>query len=190
LTLEKEKILIAEILDGNTDAFEDLLFANQKNVYNLALKMTGNQADAEDIAQEAFIKAFRLLGGFRGESRFSVWLYRLTYNQCIDFLRKKKQVSMISLSQEYDGGDEHEFDIPDLQELPEDSVLRNELREIIDESIKELDIFHREIIIMREVTDMSYSDIATTLNISEGTVKSRLSRARKILAQILIRKGA
>jgi len=189
LTKELEQQIIKDILSGDIDAFEDLLIANQKNVYNLALKMTGNPADAEDISQEAFLKAFRLLESFRGESRFSVWLYRLTYNLCIDFLRKNKKVSMISLSQKHDDDDDYEFDITDTSEQPERTVVRNEMREIIDKSINELDVFHREILIMREIADMSYSEIAQTLKISEGTVKSRLSRARKSLAQILVRKG-
>lgn len=189
MTKELEQQIIKDILSGDIDAFEDLLIANQKNVYNLALKMTGNPADAEDISQEAFLKAFRLLESFRGESRFSVWLYRLTYNLCIDFLRKNKKVSMISLSQKHDDDDDYEFDITDTSEQPERTVVRNEMREIIDKSINELDVFHREILIMREIADMSYSEIAQTLKISEGTVKSRLSRARKSLAQILVRKG-
>ena len=189
MTKELENQIIEKVMAGDTDAFEDLLVANQNNVYNLALKMTGNQADAEDISQEAFLKAFRLLDSFRGESRFSVWLYRLTYNLCIDFLRKNKRVSMVSLSQQHDDSDDYEFDIIDTSEQPENAVLRHEMRDIIDKSMSELDLFHREIIVMREVSDMSYSEIAQTLNISEGTVKSRLSRARKNLADILIRNG-
>jgi len=189
LTKELENQIIEKVIAGDTDAFEELLLANQNNVYNLALKMTGNQADAEDISQEAFFKAFRLLDSFRGESRFSVWLYRLTYNLCIDFLRKNKKTSTISLSQQYDDSDDYEFDITDTSEQPENTVLRREMRDIIDKSISELDLLHREIIIMREVADMSYFDIAKTLNISEGTVKSRLSRARKNLARILENNG-
>ena len=189
MTQEREKEIIENVLGGDTDAFEELLLAHQTNVYNLAFKMTGNQTDAEDISQEAFFKAFRLLKGFRGDSRFSVWLYRLTYNQCIDFLRKRKRNQAVSLSQSDDGGDDFALEIPDVRELPENAAIRRELGNAINKSIKELDQNYREIIVMREIADMSYSDIAKTLNINEGTVKSRLSRARKNLANLLLSKS-
>ena len=189
MTQEREKEVIEKVLAGDTDAFEEIVLANQANVYNLALKMTGNQTDAEDVAQEAFFKAFRLLKGFRGDSRFSVWLYRLTYNLSIDFLRKRKRTQTISLSQPDDDGKDFALEIPDIRELPEDRVMRRELGDAINASINELDLSYREIIAMREIADMSYSDIANTLHINEGTVKSRLSRARKKLASLLIRKS-
>ena len=84
---DEEKSIIARVLAGDTEAFEALVLENQKQVYNLALRMTGSEEDANDIAQEAFIRAFRSLASFRGDSKFSVWLYRLTSNICLDFLR-------------------------------------------------------------------------------------------------------
>ena len=189
MTLEQEKQLISRVIDGDTSAFEDLVRQNQTTVYNLALKMTGNPSDAEDISQEAFFKAYQLIRGFRGDSRFSVWLYRLTYNQCIDFLRRRKRTQTVSLSQTDDEGDDFALQLPDVRELPENAAMRLELQNAINDSISELDAAHREIITMREIADMSYADIANTLHISEGTVKSRLSRARKALAQILINKS-
>ena len=189
MTIEAEQVLIKKVLGGDRNAFEDLLLANQKNVYNLALKMIGNEEDALDLSQEAFLKAYRRLDGFRGESRFSVWMYRLTYNLCIDFLRKKPRESALSLSYQDDSDDGAEFEIADVRNLPEDSVLRSEMHETIAVSIDELSPRYREAIIMREITGMSYSDIATTLQLSEGTVKSRLARARASLANILDGKG-
>ena len=189
MTTEDELRVIKKVISGDTDAFEELLLENQKNVYNLALKMTGNAEDALDISQEAFFKAFRLLGSFRGESRFSVWMYRLTYNLCIDFLRKSKKVTTVSLTQQNDSGDACDLEIADVRELPENVALRVETRKEIAESINELDANHREIIVMREITGMSYYDMAQTLDVSEGTVKSRLARARSNLAKILMSKG-
>ena len=186
---EDEIKIIKEVLDGNGNAFEGLVLANQKNVYNLALKMTSNEEDALDISQEVFLKAYRLLDSFRGESRFSVWLYRMTYNLCIDFIRKRPRANVISLSFEDDSGDAQDLEIPDLRSLPEDSVFRRELRKTITESIGELGDKHREILVMREITGMSYTEIAETLNVNEGTVKSRLARARESLANILMEKG-
>ena len=178
------------VLAGDSNAFEKLVLANQKNVYNLALKMTHSEDDALDISQETFIKAYQNLGAFRGESRFSVWLYRLTYNLCIDFLRKKPKSQVVSLSAyQDDSGDTVDIELPDVRELPEDITFRRELRKEIASSINELSQSHREILVMREINDMSYGEIAQTLNISEGTVKSRLARARLSLANILADKG-
>jgi len=187
---ENEKETIRKVLSGDKNAFEDLVLANQKNVYNLALKMTRNEDDALDISQEAFIKAYRQLGNFRGDSKFSVWLYRLTYNLCIDFLRKKKpETKVISLNYEDDNSDVTPMEVPDMRDLPEDSAIRSEMRETISESIDELPSKHREVIVMREITGMSYDEIASSLNVNVGTVKSRLARARLGLIEILKEKG-
>jgi RNA polymerase sigma-70 factor (ECF subfamily) len=190
LTADEELRVIKKVVDGDGDAFEELVLANQKNVYNLALKMTGNEEDALDISQEAFLKAYRQLEGFRGDSKFSVWMYRLTYNLCIDFLRKKPRAGVISITSYQDSSDDYQdIEIPDMRNLPEDRVMRKEMRNTIAESINELNPQHREILVMREITGMSYEDIADTLKLSEGTVKSRLARARMNLANILVEKG-
>jgi len=189
LTSEEELDVIKKVLDGDSNAFERIVLANQKNVYNLALKMTKNEEDALDISQEAFLKAYRQLEGFRGESKFSVWLYRLTYNLCVDFLRKKPRAGVISLTYQDDDDDSHDIEVPDVRNLPEDSLIRRETRESIAEGINALSPQHREILVMREITGMSYGDISDTLHVSEGTVKSRLARARLSLANILVEKG-
>ena len=92
MTREEESAVIARVLAGDADAFEPLVREHQTNVYRLALRLLGNEADAADAAQDAFLKAYTSLGSFRGESRFSVWLYRLTNNVCIDALRRRKDV--------------------------------------------------------------------------------------------------
>ena len=91
MTREEEAKIIRAVVDGNTNAFEDLVLEYQKQVYHITLKMTGNEEDAFDLSQETFLKAFRALSSFRGEAGFGSWLYRLTANLCIDFLRKKKR---------------------------------------------------------------------------------------------------
>ena len=186
---ELENEIIQRVLGGDKNAFEGLVLENQKNVYNLALKMTRNEEDALDISQEAFVKAFRQLRNFRGDSRFSVWMYRLTYNLCIDFLRKKPKTSTVSLSYEDESGETTPLEIPDIRNLPEDNALRSEMRKNITDSIGELPLKHREVIVMREISGMSYEEIAATLRINEGTVKSRLARARMKLIEILKEKG-
>jgi len=190
MNIEVESEIIQRVIGGDRNAFEGLVLANQKNVYNLALKMTRDENDALDISQEAFIKAYRQLGNFRGESRFSVWMYRLTYNLCIDFLRRRKpETNTLSLSYEDESGGVTPLEIPDLRELPEDRVIRSEMRRNITASIKELPDKHRQVLAMREITGMSYDEMATTLNMNVGTVKSRLARARLKLVEILKEKG-
>jgi RNA polymerase sigma-70 factor (ECF subfamily) len=141
------------------------------------------------MAQEAFLKAYCQLDNFRGDSRFSVWMYRLTYNLCIDFLRKRNRATVIPLSYTDEDDDERDFDIPDLRPQPEEETITRETNAAIAEGIDELSPAYREILLMREVTGMSYAEIATALMLSDGTVKSRLSRARRALAKILIAKG-
>jgi len=184
-----EQTIIQKVITGDKNAFEELVIANQKNVYSLALKMTKSEEDALDISQEAFIKAYRNLNNFRGDSKFSVWLYRLTYNICIDFLRKKSKEKVLSLDFEDDSGEVSPIEIPDVRDLPEDSAVRREVRKTIAKSFNELPQKHRDVLVMREVNNMSYEDIAETLMISVGTVKSRIARARMSLADILVKKG-
>ena len=88
---DEERRIIAQVCAGDANAFEALVVAYQKQVYNLALRTVGNEEDAADMTQEVFLRAYRALGTFRGESKFPVWLYRLTTNVCIDFLRKQKR---------------------------------------------------------------------------------------------------
>jgi len=185
LSGEEESKIIQNVLGGDTGAFEALVTDNQQNVYNLALKMTNNPDDALDISQEAFLRAYTRLGAFRGESRFSVWMYRMTYNLCIDFLRKSKRTAASPLTFTDDEGRERDLDVPDLRNLPEDAAIQSETRRLLEESIEKLSADHKEIFLMREVTGMNYADIAFALDISEGTVKSRLARARKALADML-----
>lgn len=189
MTALEELAVIERVLGGDTDAFETLVLENQKKVYNLALKMTGSENDALDISQEAFIKAYTGLKNFRGESRFSVWLYRLTYNLSIDFIRKNQRNQVSSLTYIDDSGDYADYEIPDISFEPENEIEKKELRETISKGIGELPDKHREILVMREITGMSYVDIANTLGLSEGTVKSRLSRARQGLVVILNKYG-
>jgi RNA polymerase sigma-70 factor (ECF subfamily) len=189
MTAAEERAIVDRVRNGEAEAFEALVLENQKKVYNLALKMTGNENDALDISQEAFIKAYTGLHGFRAESRFSVWMYRMTYNISIDFLRKKQRVPVSSLTYIDDEGDNTDLEIPDLRYEPALETEKKELREAVARGIDELPNHHREIIVMREMTGMSYEEIAATLGISEGTVKSRLSRARQSLVSHLCRYG-
>lgn len=189
MTPEEEREYISRVLSGDRNAFEALVEANQRNVYNLAYKMTRNEEDALDISQEAFFKAYKSLASFRSESKFSVWLYRLTYNLCVDLARKKSRASVVSMSVADDSDETVEVQIPDVRALPEEEVERRELRHAITEGIAALPEKHRAVLLMREDSGLSYTDIALALDISEGTVKSRISRARRALMTLLVQNG-
>jgi RNA polymerase sigma-70 factor (ECF subfamily) len=181
--------IVRKVLAGDVNAFEQLVVENQKSVYNLALKIMKNESDALDVSQDVFLKAYTNLENFRGDSRFSVWLYRLAYNACIDASRKSKTGMNISLTVQDEDSESAELDLADTKPLPEEETERRETQREVQAAIQELPEDQRKIIVMREFSDMAYEDIAASLGISVGTVKSRLSRARKNLAKILIQNG-
>ena len=187
MTLDEESRLVKAAANGSESAFEALVTENQKLVYNVALKLTGNSEDALDVSQETFLKAYRNLSAFRFESRFSAWLYRLAYNASMDLLKKRR--STVSLTAEDEEGEERELTVADAALTPEESLEREEMRRAVREAVARLPEDKREIIVMREFSGMSYSDIAGALGIEEGTVKSRISRAKTALAEILSEYG-
>ena len=189
MTKEMEADYIRRVLSGDSSAFEPLVQENQKNVYNLALRMTGSEEDALDISQEVFLKAYSGLASFRCESRLGFWLYRLTYNMCVDLSRKRKRENLTSLTYLDDSGEENELEIPDTRRMPEDELQRAELRRAVRAAIDTLTPEHRSMLLLREIGGMSYAEIAQVLGLNEGTVKSRLARARIKLAGILVGNG-
>lgn len=189
MTRGEEMAVITAVLNGDTNAFEKLVLENQRQVYNLALKMTGNEEDAYDISQEAFVKAFKNLSAFRGDSKFSVWLYRLTSNLCLDFLRSRKRRAAVSTSYIDDEDKEQELSIPDERFSPETVLEKAELRRSINAALDTLPDDYRQIIVLREMNGLSYDEIAAALGLELGTVKSRIFRARKKLCSILLKDG-
>ena len=189
MTREDEQNIISQVIGGDSNAFEALVLENQTQVYNLCLKMTGSEEDAFDLSQEAFLKAFNNLDKFRGDSKFSVWLYRLTSNICIDFIRKKRRRQETSLSVEDEDGAEDEFQIPDERFSPETELEKKELRRAVDDGLRQLPADYRNILVLRELNGLSYDEIAQALEMEVGTVKSRIFRARKKLCAILLRHG-
>ena len=184
MTREQEAAVIQSILDGDVNAFETLVKEYEKNVYNLALRMTGNSEDAADMSQEAFIKAYNSLSSFRGDSKFSVWLYRIVSNVCLDYLRSRTRKPTVSLSTE-----EVELDIADESQSPELLLDRSLTRDAVRRGLAALPPDHREILLLREIQGLSYEEIAAALGLEAGTVKSRIFRARKKLCSFLIKDG-
>lgn len=189
MTREEEYAVIRRVCAGDTDAFEALVTAYQKQVYNLALRTVGNEEDAADMTQEAFLRAYRSLGSFRGDSKFSVWLYRLTTNICIDFLRSRGRRPTVSLTAVDEDEEPQELDVADDRFDPVQSLERAELRRAVQRGLASLPEDYRRILMLRELSGLSYAEIGQVLRLEEGTVKSRLFRARKKLCDFLRKDG-
>ena len=185
-----EQELVARAKGGDTDAFAQLVEENQNRIYSLALRMVGNPEDAADLAQEAFLSAWRGLERFHGEAAFSTWLYRLTSNACIDFLRREKRKraagGVLSLDDTEEGAT---LDLPDYDADPHQHLERSEVRQAIADGLAGLSPEHRRVLALREISGLSYAEIADLLGLEEGTVKSRISRARLALRKKLVESG-
>lgn len=189
MTREREAQLIAAVLAGDPDSFEPFVTEHQTRIYNLALRMTGSPDDAFDLSQDAFIKAYESLKDFRGDSAFGSWLYRLASNLCIDFLRKRKKQNVVPIYWSDEDGETRELEIADLRYSPENEAQRAELRRGIEKGLAALPPMQRQMIVMRDVSGLSYAEIAQALSLELGTVKSRISRARAKLMLLLERDG-
>ena len=185
-----EQELVARARRGDESAFEALVTENEKRIYNLCRRLTGNQEDAAELTQEAFLNAWRGLGRFQGESSFSTWLYRLATNACIDFLRKEKRRQSLSMTVSLDDEEEaRQVELPDERYAPEGALEHAEARRAVAEGLERLTLEHRQVLVMREIHGLSYAEIGQVLGLEEGTVKSRIARARGALRKVLTERG-
>lgn len=175
--------------EGDQQAFAQLVEEHQKRVYNLALRMVKNPADAEEVVQEAFVNAWRGLACFKGESSFATWMHRLTTNACIDFLRREKnrrQMDQRPLEDENTGG---QLDVPDQSPTPQQRLERRERVQMLREALRQLSEEHRQVLELRAMDGLSYEEIGQLLDLPPGTVKSRLARGRLALKKLLVQTG-
>ncbi len=177
-----DEALIQRVLDGDVLAFEELVERYQQKVFNIAYRMSGNHEDALDLSQESFLRAYRALPRFKGQSAFSTWLFRIVNNTCIDALRKRKRQPLVVLSTDSsieteEGEYQIEFPAPE-SETPEEQALRGELHEQVQLALSRLSEEHRLALVLRDIEGYSYEEIAEMLDINIGTVKSRINRAR------------
>lgn len=184
-----EKKLAELAAAGDQKAFEQLVLQYQKPVYNLALRMAGNADDAFDLAQEAFLRAWRALPQFKFESALSTWLYRLTSNICIDFLRQKKRSKVVSLSFVNEDDESCELDRPDPAPGPEARAVAKAEREEVARALDSLEPEYREALTLCAIHGMSYIEISEVLEVPAGTVKSRISRGREKMRRKLLGTG-
>jgi RNA polymerase sigma-70 factor (ECF subfamily) len=166
---------------GDERAFEALIRPYADVTYRLCLRMMGNEEDAADMAQEAMVRAWRSLSSYKGQSRFSTWLYRVTSNVCLDELRRRKNGPSESIQEMMESG----FEPVDPQETPEKALDRRELRQELQRAIARLSEEQRAALVLRDVQGLPYEEIAQILDLNLNTVKSRISRARAALRQML-----
>ena len=185
--MNHEELLLQRAKDGDLAAFGELVRLYEKKVYALTLRMCKHPEDAAEAAQEAFLAAWQGLKFFRGEASFSTWLYRLASNACVDLLRRESRLRRAAGPSLDDEG--VYLDVADSAPSPHAIAESNELKQQIEEGLRTLSPEHREVLILREIHQLSYDEIAQALSLDSGTVKSRISRGRKQLRNFLLKSG-
>lgn len=178
-----EEVWLAQAKSGDHEAFGCLVRAYEKRVFALTRRLCEDPSDAEEAAQDAFLAVWQGLPSFRGEARFSTWLYRLTVNACTDILRRRQRRS---------GRDElldRAEALPDLAPSPQEAAERKELRSAIEAGLRQLPEEYRTALVLREIQQLSYEEIAQTTGAKSGTIKSRISRGRGLLRKFLQEQG-
>ena len=180
-----EKTLIRQLKSGDEQAFNEMVELYSKKLYYLCLKMLQNESDAEDTVQTIFLKAYTNISRFEEKSSISTWLYRIGVNVCTDLLRKRKKEVKSSLYATNSEEEEFALEIPDEKENVEETVLQKERKEALYRAIHTLKPKQKQLIILREIENLSYEEIADILKMNVGTVKSGINRARKALLEKL-----
>jgi len=171
--VDEDQLLINRALAGERAAFGDLALRYQDRLFSSMLGVTGSAEEAEDVVQDALVRAFLKLDTFQQNSQFFTWLYRIAFNVALSRHRKKRSRISIDQNRETTG-----LEPVDDSELPDEPMLRRERVDMVRRALAQLTEQHRAILILREMDECSYEDIAEILNISIGTVRSRISRAR------------
>ena len=182
-----EAELIQSVCDGEREAFYELIRPYERLVYVTAISILKNPADAEEVAQEAVLKAFSNLASFRGESKFSTWLVQITYNEAKMKLRKARRhlYESIDEQQQTEEGDYWPRDFADWRPIPSELLEKDEVRQAVQNAINSLSPIFREVVTLRDIQNLSIRETSTILGISEAAVKTRLHRARLLLRDSL-----
>jgi RNA polymerase sigma-70 factor (ECF subfamily) len=181
-----EAQMIASILAGDTQLYHQLIRPYERSVYMMALSYMKNEADAEDVAQEAFLKAFHHLTTFRAEAKFSTWLIGIALNEARTRLRREATLRMESIDDTPDeGGHTSPAILRDWREVPSEALERKEVRQMLQQAITNLPTIYREVFVLRDVEELNNVETAAALSITVGNVKVRLHRARLMLQKQL-----
>ncbi|MER3473590.1 MAG: hypothetical protein C4335_06050 [Armatimonadota bacterium] len=179
--------LVARCKGNDLTAFDEIVERYQHKIYRYVKRLVGNETDAEDITQEVFLKALHSLHGFREESTLQTWLFRIATNLCRDTIRRRqREKGWLPLWRSTDGEEEEgAIDLPDTREEPERLLLQEELSKVLHEAIDRLPIAMRQVIVLHDIESLSYEEVAQSLGVPVGTVKSRLFHARARLRDAL-----
>jgi RNA polymerase sigma-70 factor (ECF subfamily) len=181
-----EAAMITSILAGETRLYHELIRPYERSVYRMALSFVKNEADAEDVVQEAFLKAFSGLARFRFEASFSTWLISITLNEARTRLRRNTASRTQSLDEsEEEGGTISPALLRDWREIPSEVMERHEVRDILRQAVDALPVRYRQVLVLRELEDLSTDETAALLEITAANVKVRLHRARMMLQKQL-----
>jgi len=183
-----EASLVSQARAGNMASVEKLILKYQDRVYNTILKICGNEADAAELAQDAFVRAIEGLKNFKGESSFYTWLFRIAVNLTLNFCKKNAKLSFQSLQEQIDEDTNRQLKdylIDKSAGEPSELAAKKEVHSLISKAIEKLEPQQRAVVILRDIERMSYNEIAETLEMEIGTVKSRIARGRKNLKEIL-----
>ena len=184
--LRDEPRMIASILAGNAQLFHELIRPYERRVYAMALSFLRNEADAEDVTQEAFLKAFRNLASFRGDAKFGTWLVSITLNEARSRIRRRDALQMESLDEPADEeGHTSPALLRDWKEIPSEALERKEIRLLLHKAVTALPLIYREVFQLRDIEQMSVNEAAAALGITISSVKVRLHRARMMLQKHL-----
>jgi len=181
-----EEMLIRRVREGEHELFYELIRPYERRVYSTAFAILRNEADAEDAAQEAVLKAFKHLRQFRAEARFSTWLIQITMNEARMRIRKEHAAIMQPMDDHQDEeGNYIPRDFADWREIPSETLERSEVRDKLVEALASLGQKYREVFVLRDIQQMSIEETAKTLGVSTASVKTRLLRARLMLRDLL-----
>jgi len=179
MTERDDRILVRQCLEGRREAFGDLMARHQKAVFNVALRMTKDFQQAQDLTQTVFIKAYEHLDTFDARHKFFSWIYRMAVNESLNFLKRSRRFEAFDESAEYAAGGEK----------PAEDYEESEMSRNIQNALMDLQIDHRAVIVLKHFENLSYDEIGYILDIPEKTVKSRLFTARQMLKDVMLKKG-
>lgn len=193
LSTDQERSLVSRCLSGDAGAFDELVSSFGGMVFNLAYRQLGDREEALDLSQEIFLRIHRKLDSFRGDSSLKTWIFRIVLNMAYNrqkFWKVRHRSRTVSLDAPLDPTGEHEASpaserIADARQDPERDVRNQDLKRLVEEGLAELSFEHRRILVLRDIEELSYEEIGGLLELNEGTVKSRISRARSALKEIL-----
>jgi RNA polymerase sigma-70 factor (ECF subfamily) len=181
----EEDALVSALGRGAEDAYEILIQRYQQPVYSLVCRLTNDPSDAPDIVQEVFLKVFRSIGAFRGNSSLKTWIYRIAVNEAYNHRRWFSRHQRQEVALAADEGPNHAETMTDPGRSPFEQAADHETRVLVEKALEKLNPNFRAAVVLRDIEDLNYDDIATVLNVSLGTVKSRIMRGREALRKTL-----